>query len=151
MLETLFNSEYCDVFRAPVLKSICQLTDNYCRLQLFSEFVLLKRGILPLLTKLSRYPNLETAFHIKLKFFLWTKLPESLLLAKYLISVAAILTFSWGELQMLLRCCLIHKTIIIPGHFFYWLYLRPCLDLGLFIHVASMWSIFHFGLYLYYD
>ena len=35
-----------------------------------------------------RYPNLKTTCHIKLKFFLWTKLIENLLLAKYLISVA---------------------------------------------------------------
>ena len=34
-------------------------------------------------------PNLKTTCHIKLKFFLWTKLLEYLLLAKYLISVAA--------------------------------------------------------------
>ena len=33
------------------------------------------------------YPNLKTTCHIKLKFFLWTKLLEDLLLAKYLISV----------------------------------------------------------------
>ena len=38
------------------------------------------------------YPNLKTAGHIKLKIFLWTKLQENLLLAKYLISVAAPLT-----------------------------------------------------------
>ena len=38
------------------------------------------------------YPNLKTACHIKLKFFLWTKLLGNLLLAKYLISVAAPLT-----------------------------------------------------------
>ena len=37
------------------------------------------------------YPNLKTTCHIKLKFFLWTKLLENLLLAKYLISVAATL------------------------------------------------------------
>ena len=30
------------------------------------------------------YPNLKTTCHIKLKFFLWTKLLENLLLAKYL-------------------------------------------------------------------
>ena len=38
------------------------------------------------------YPNLKTNCHIKLKFFLGTKLRESLLLAKQLISVAAPLT-----------------------------------------------------------
>ena len=35
------------------------------------------------------YPNLKTTCHIKLKFFLWTKLLENLLHPKYLISVAA--------------------------------------------------------------
>ena len=35
------------------------------------------------------YPNLQTTCHIKLKFFLWTKLLGNLLLAKYLITVAA--------------------------------------------------------------
>ena len=35
------------------------------------------------------YPNLKTTCHIKLKFFLWTKLLENLLHAKCLISVAA--------------------------------------------------------------
>ena len=39
----------------------------------------------------NRYPNLKTTCHIKLKFFLWIKVLESLLLAKYLISVAATL------------------------------------------------------------
>ena len=35
------------------------------------------------------YRNLKTTCHNKLKFFLWTKLLENLLLARYLISVAA--------------------------------------------------------------
>ena len=35
------------------------------------------------------YPNLKTTCHIKLIFFLCTKLLDNLLLAKYLISVAA--------------------------------------------------------------
>ena len=38
------------------------------------------------------------------------------------------LTFSWIELQMLLRCCL---TIIILRHILYILYLCPCLGLDL--------------------
>ena len=37
----------------------------------------------------NRFPNVKTTCHIKLKVFLWTKLLKSLLLAKYLISVAA--------------------------------------------------------------
>ena len=48
-----------------------------------------KRGILPLWQNM--YPNLKTACHMQLKFFLWTKLREYLLLVKYLISVAATL------------------------------------------------------------
>ena len=41
------------------------------------------------------------------------------------------LNFSWIELQMLLRCCLIHITIIILRLISYLVYLCPCLDLGL--------------------
>ena len=41
------------------------------------------------------YLNLKTTCHIKLKFLLWTKLPERLLLVKYLISVAATLISLW--------------------------------------------------------
>ena len=35
------------------------------------------------------YPNLKTICHIKSKFFLWTKLLENFLFAKYFMSVAA--------------------------------------------------------------
>ena len=48
------------------------------------------RGILPWQ---NTYPNLKTTCHIKLKFFVWTKLPENLLFAKYFISVAAPLIY----------------------------------------------------------
>ena len=44
-----------------------------------------------LLSWQNKYPNLKTTCHIKRKYFLWTKLPENLLLAKYLTSVAAAL------------------------------------------------------------
>ena len=37
------------------------------------------------------------------------------------------------QLQMLLRCCLIHTSIIILKHFLYLLFLCPCQDLGLFM------------------
>ena len=40
----------------------------------------------------NKYPNLKTTSHVKLKCFLWTKLLENLLLAKYFTSVAAPLT-----------------------------------------------------------
>ena len=39
------------------------------------------------------YPNFKTTCHIKLKFFLWTKLLENLPLSKYLVSVAAPLIY----------------------------------------------------------
>ena len=42
-------------------------------------------------------------------------------------------TFSWIELQMLLRCCFIHITIIIMRHISHIVYLCPCLTLGLFV------------------
>ena len=39
------------------------------------------------------YRNLKITWHIKVKFFLWTKLVENLLYAKYLISTTAPLNF----------------------------------------------------------
>ena len=42
-------------------------------------------------------------------------------------------TFSWNELQMLLRCCLIHLTIVILRHILYLAYLCRCLGLDLFM------------------
>ena len=39
----------------------------------------------------NKHPNFKTTCHIKLKFFLWTKLLENVLLAKHLISVAVAL------------------------------------------------------------
>ena len=42
----------------------------------------------------NKYPNFNTTCHIKLRFFLWTKLPKNLLLAKYLVSVAVVLIIS---------------------------------------------------------
>ena len=53
--------------------------------------------------------------------------------AFFQLSLSVALTFSWIKSQMLLRCCLIHKSIIILWHFLYLLYLFPCLDLGLFM------------------
>ena len=43
----------------------------------------------------NRYPNLKVTSHIKLKFFLWTKLLENLLFARCLISDTALLNLSW--------------------------------------------------------
>ena len=97
------------------------------------------------------YPNLKTTSHIKLKFLLWTKLLENLLLTKYLISVAATLSttqmlseglFStqpqccWTFLinpQMLHKCCLLHIDIILRWHLLDLVYLCLCLRQGLFM------------------
>ena len=55
------------------------------------------------------------------------------------------LTFSWIELQMLIRCRLIHKSIIILKDFLYLLYLCPCLYLGLFFsYLCYVFFIFIF-------
>ena len=43
------------------------------------------------------------------------------------------ITFSWMELQVLLRCCLIHVSMVMIKHFLCLLHLHPCLDLGLFM------------------
>ena len=52
------------------------------------------------------------------------------------------LTLSWIEFQMLLRCCLIHITIIVLRHFLYLLYLCPCLDLSLFMTNYVIYFLF---------
>ena len=64
-----------------------KFTENYCRSRLFSEFIQTQE--LSYLSWQNTYPNLKTTCHIKLKIFLWTKLLENLLHAKYLIYVAA--------------------------------------------------------------
>ena len=51
--------------------------------------------------------------------------------------------------EMLLRCCLIHVSIIIVRHVLYLLYLCSCLDLGLFM--SCLCSIFDFHLHVNYD
>ena len=68
------------------------------------------------------YPYLKITCHIKLKFFLWTKLIEKLLLAKYLISVTTPLSFfpaniylfkvnNWNNRK---RCEILKLTIKTP-------------------------------------
>ena len=92
-----------------------------------------------------QYPNLKTTFHIKLEFFFWTKLLENLLLAKYLISVAAPLTFSWIELKVLLTCKDRHnETFFILPVFVSMFSPSP-------IYVVSTWSTFYFHLHFHYD
>ena len=53
------------------------------------------------------------------------------------------LILSWIELQMSLKCCLIHITIIIMRNIIYLLYLRPCLHLSLFMsNLRDLFFIF---------
>ena len=55
------------------------------------------------------------------------------------------LAFSWIEHHMLLRCCLIHKSIIILRHFLYLLSLSSYLDLGLFMsYLCDLFFVFIF-------
>ena len=69
---------------------VYKFTENHCRLRLFSEFIQTQE--VSYLSRQSKYSNLKTTCHIKAKFSLWTKLLKNLLLAKYLISVAAALS-----------------------------------------------------------
>ena len=71
--------------------------ENYCRLRLFSEFIQTQKRY-SYLSWQNTYPNLKTTCRIKLKFLLWTKLPENLILTKYFISVAAPLKSTSGQL-----------------------------------------------------
>ena len=60
-------------------------------------------------------------------------------------TASVLLNFSWLELQMLLRCCLIHISIMILRHVLYLLCLCPCLDLGLFMsYLCDLFFIFIF-------
>ena len=63
----------------------------------------------------------------------------------FLIQPQCCLPFSWTEFQMLLRCCLVHISIIILGRFIYLLYLCPYLHLQSFteylrLTVVFMWN-----------
>ena len=52
---------------------------------------------------------------------------------------------SWIELQMLLRCCLIHIITIVLRGILHVVYLCPCLDLGLFrSYFCDLFFIFSF-------
>ena len=53
-------------------------------------------------------------------------------------------TFSWIELQMLLRCCLIHKSIVILRYFLYLQYLCQCLESKYF---ETFWCSTKFSFY----
>ena len=53
------------------------------------------------------------------------------------------LTFSWIEIRMLLRCCLVHTIIVMLIHILYLAYLYPCLCLGLFMsYLGDLYFIF---------
>ena len=67
---------------------VYKITENYYRSRLFSEFIQTQKRYTTSLDNI-RYPNLKTTCHIKVKFFVWTKLLENLLQAKHFISVAA--------------------------------------------------------------
>ena len=48
-----------------------------------------------------------------------------------------------STIQMLLRCCLIHTTIIMLSHILYLVYLYLCIDLGLFMsYLCDLFYIF---------
>ena len=54
------------------------------------------------------------------------------------------LTFSWIELHMLLRCCLIYTSIIILRNFLYLLYLCTYMSRSRSNYIVFMWSFFIF-------
>ena len=63
--------------------------------------------------------------------------------AFFQLNFSVVWLFLWIELQMLLRSCWIHITIIILGHFLFLVYLRPCIDLGLFLsYLCDLFFIF---------
>ena len=64
----------------------------------------------PYLSWQNTYPSLKATCLIMLKFSLWTKLLENVLLAKHLISVAAPLVYAW------LRAS--ETNIVSPGEYF---------------------------------
>ena len=65
-------------------------------------------------------------------------------------SASVLPNFSWIELQMLLRCCLIHISIIILRNFLHLLYLCSCLDLGLFMSYLCVNNLLMILLYTIY-
>ena len=81
----------------------------YRELLLLSTFLRVHSEEIYYISWQSTYPNLKTARHIKLKFFLWTKLLENLLVAEYLISVAvplkhkSINNYCWSQNQNIKR------------------------------------------------
>ena len=70
---------------------VWKFSENYCRLQLFSDFI---QTHCRNPTSLDKISILTWKLLLKLKRFLWTKLLEKLLIAKYVISAAAALILS---------------------------------------------------------
>ena len=69
---------------------VYKFTKNNCRLRLFFKFIQTQKKV-SYIPWQNKYLNLKNTCHIEPKIFLWTKLLKNLLLAKYLISVAATL------------------------------------------------------------
>ena len=92
-------------------KTISQWEFDYGFLQIYRQLLSLATYLrvhsnskeVPYFSWENTYPNLRTTCHIKLKLFLWTKLLENSLLAKYLLSLAATLLFSYYLLFTLLQ------------------------------------------------
>ena len=75
------------------------------------------------------------------KMILFAKIHASLKATLFSTHPHCCLTLPWIELQMLLRCYLIHKRIIILRHFL--LYLCLSLDLGLFMsYLCDLFFLF---------
>ena len=97
---------------------VYKLTENYCRLRLFSEFIQTQKRYPTSLDKISIL-TLKTTCHIKLKIFLWIKLLEKLLIVEYLISVAATLSTNPTKLSntQTIRRLLPTNCLSVSDHF----------------------------------
>ena len=85
---------------------------------------------LPYLSWQNKYLNLKTTCHIKLKCFLWPKLLECLLLAKYLIYVAGTLSKFISPIKW--QCCPHAETsqLIFCANQLTGFYMRATLELN---------------------
>ena len=52
------------------------------------------------------------------------------------------LAFLWIEFQMLLKCCLIHKTSVIRLYFIFSIFVSVSRSMS--IYIVHTWSVFHF-------
>ena len=67
--------------------------------------------------------------------------------SKIFFNSTVFLTFSWIELQMLLRCCLIHLSITILRDFLYLLYLYLFVELSLYM--SYLWALFFILIFIF--